>query len=145
MAQNSALPDRAVARFQPNVAPVRASVVLVQRDPAWRREVRRALTRAGFAVVEATSALEGLVHASSTRAPVVATNYPMLLPGGSQLARVLTSCPELAGAAVIAVVSDARPESIAAAREDGCRVIVVRPAPAAAMVEAVELALVARR
>ena len=138
-----AAPTDGTAPVVPPASPFgRGVVLLVEDEPTVRRLAHRALTAAGFVVLAARDAEEGLRLATQWAHPLVALVTDVVLPGrgGYELATTLAaSRPGLAVVLTSAFVPASHTDAALPPHR-----IVVKPFTSLALVAAVEEALAAR-
>ena len=115
---------RPAAKRPPGEAPARPRILVVDDDPHTLRSVRRALTKAGYAVQVTAEAEEiaGLVRTDKPQLVLL----DLMLPGADGI-ELMADVPELADLPVIFLSGYGRDETIARAFEAGAADYIVKP------------------
>jgi CheY-like chemotaxis protein len=82
-----------------------ALILLVDTDPDSRIIFHSMLAHAGFRVLEARTANEGLLIARTQRPRLVVAEFPLAVPGYACLAEAIRADPALAGTLIFAVTA----------------------------------------
>jgi len=118
-------------------------VLVIDDEDHMRRLIRRQLERAGFEVLQASSAKEGLRILRESKPDAVTVDLMMPEVGGLQLLEEKNADPGIRDVPALVLTAVGWPEDLERALELGARAVLLKPFSQQELAEAVE-ALVRR-
>jgi CheY-like chemotaxis protein len=119
-----------------------ALILLVDTDLDSRIIFHFILEHAGFHVLEARTAEEGLLLAREQRPRVVVTEFPLPIPGHACLAAAIRTDPALSSTVIIAVTAHALADVREQALRAGVDVFLTKPIEPSRLLREIERVLV---
>ena len=114
-------------------------VLIVDDEPDNIELLARRLTRRGYAVVSATSAVEGIAIAETERPDVILMDIKMPQVDGLEATRRLKANPKTNSIPVITLTAHAMPEDRALALSAGAEEYESKPVDLARLLEKIEM------